>query len=313
MSITAADVKQRALALGFDLCGIAPALDFSELAFLPQWLRRGYGGRMTYLNRTAKRRADVRRWLPSAQSVIVVACVYNTDAPYSIEVIERERAQIARFAWGDDYHDVMGTRVQALTAWVLEAGGADVEARWCVDDGPVQERVYAQYAGLGWIGKNTCVINPQVGSWILLGVIVTSLHLDHDDPALDQCGTCQLCIEACPTGAIVEPRVLDARRCLSYLTIEVRGDIPEDQRADLASHVFGCDICQDVCPCNASAARSAGPEWQPRTALDQPTLTGLSALTDAELESAIAGTALRRAGVAGLRRNLALALANLQR
>jgi len=308
--LTSDDVKRRALELGFDLCGIAPAGEFPELAFLPSWLARGYGGRMTYLNRTATRRADVRRWLPSARSVVVVASLYNTNQPYSIEIADRNRALIARYAWGDDYHDVMGGWMDALCAWMRAEAGPGFDARWCVDDGPVQERVYAQYAGLGWIGKNTCVINPDIGSWILLGAVVCNLLLEPDAPALDQCGTCRLCIDACPTGAIVEPHVLDARRCVSYLTIEIRGSIPVADRVRLGSHVFGCDICQDVCPHNASAPRTVASSWLPRPLLNQPTLEGLWQATDASLEQAIEGTALRRAGVRGLRRNVAVAIGN---
>jgi epoxyqueuosine reductase len=308
--VSAADVKARAAGFGFDLCGVAPATGLPELAFLPDWLRRGYAGRMTYLNRTARKRADACAWMPSARSVVAVACLYNTARPYSADIADTGRALIARYAWGDDYHDVMGARLQAFARWMAEQGGAGTEVKWCVDDGPAQERVYAHHAGLGWIGHNTCVINPDLGSWILLGVVATNLDLAADTPLPDGCGTCRLCIEACPTGAIVEPHVLDATRCLSYLTIEVRGEIPEGQRASLGHHVFGCDICQDVCPYNASAPHSAKPEWQPKPALDAPALADLAGLSDAGLEAAVAGTALRRAGLAGLRRNLAIALAN---
>jgi epoxyqueuosine reductase len=308
--LTSCQVKQRATELGFDLCGVAPAGEFPELAFLPLWLARGYGGRMTYLNRTAKRRADVRRWLPSARSALVVASLYNTSQPYSIERADRTRALIARYAWGDDYHDQMGRRMDALSAWMRAEAGPGFDARWCVDDGPVQERVYAQYAGLGWIGKNTCVISPDIGSWIVLGVLVCNVRLEPDSPALNQCGTCRLCIDACPTGAIVEPYVLDARRCLSYLTIEIRGGIPLDDRPRLGSHIFGCDVCQDVCPHNAAAPRSSTSSWQPRPLLNQPTLESLWRASDAALEGAIDGTALRRVGVRGLRRNVAVAIGN---
>jgi epoxyqueuosine reductase len=308
--LTSAAVKARALELGFDLCGIAPAGDFAELTFLPDWLARGFGGRMTYLNRTARRRADVRAWLPSARSVIVAACVYNTDEPASLERTGAGEAAIARYAWGDDYHRTMGERIQRLLEWMRATGEEPFDAVTCVDSGPVQERVYAQYAGIGWIGKNTCVINPQIGSWILLGVIVTSLDLEPDTPALDQCGTCRLCLDACPTQAFVEPHVLDARKCLSYLTIEIRGAIPPDQRPAMGAHVFGCDICQEVCPFNQQAPVTAGPEWQVRPALRRPALTDLWRASDAELGQVIAGTALERVGVAGLRRNVAVALGN---
>jgi epoxyqueuosine reductase len=191
-----------------------------------------------------------------------------------------------------------------------EAAGVPFDARLGVDDAPVQERVYAARAGLGWIGKNTCVINPEIGSWLVLGEIATSLDLEPDGPVFDQCGTCRLCLDACPTQAIVEPCVVDARRCLSYLTIEIRKSIPEGQRPDLGAHVFGCDICQDVCPYNSNVAPSTDPAWRPRSGLDRPSLAGLWTRSDSELEALIDGTALSRRGVAGLRRNLAVALGN---
>jgi len=310
MAITSAQVKARATQLGFDLCGIAPAHEFAELHALPGWLRRGFAGRMTYLNRTATTRADVRRWLPSARSVICVACVYHTDRPLSIEVCDPGEALIARYAWGDDYHDVLHRRLEALLTWMREAAGEPFDAQVGVDDAPVQERVYAAQAGVGWIGKHTCVINPAVGSWFVLGEIATSLALEPDEPALDQCGTCRLCLDACPTGAIVEPYVVDATRCIAYLTIEIRKSIPEAQRPDLGAHVFGCDICQDVCPWNATAVPSADPAWQPRAGLDRPRLADLWRDTDEGLAARIDATALRRRGVNGLRRNVAVAIGN---
>jgi len=310
MPITAIDVKRRAREIGFDLCGIAPVLDFPELTALPGWLRRGFAGRMTYLNRTAKTRADVRRWLPSARSVICVACVYHTNRPLSVESRDPGEALIARYAWGDDYHDVLHRRLEALLTWMREAAGEPFDAQIGVDDAPVQERVYAAQAGIGWIGKNTCVINPAVGSWFVLGEIATSLALEPDEPALDQCGTCRLCLDACPTGAIVEPYVVDATRCIAYLTIEIRKSIPEAQRPDLGAHVFGCDICQDVCPWNATAVPSADPAWQPRAGLDRPRLADLWRDTDEGLAARIDATALRRRGVNGLRRNVAVAIGN---
>jgi len=310
MPISSADIKRRATQLGFDLCGIAPAGDFPELAALPKWLRRGFAGRMTYLNRTAKKRADVRAWLPSARSVVCVACLYHTDRPLSVEARDPGEALIARFASGDDYHDVLQRRLEALLAWMREAAGEAFDARIGVDDAPVQERVYAAHAGIGWIGKNTCVINPALGSWFVLGEIATSLDLVPDEPVLDQCGTCHLCLDACPTHAIVEPYVVDATRCISYLTIEIKKSIPEEQRPDLGAHVFGCDICQDVCPWNATAAPSADPAWQPRPGLDRPRLADLWRDTDEGLAAQIEGTALRRRGVEGLRRNVAVAIGN---
>jgi epoxyqueuosine reductase len=182
------------------------------------------------------------------------------------------------------------------------------EARPYVDTGPVQERVYAQYAGLGWIGRNTCVINPELGSWLFLSEIICSLPLEPDAPALDQCGTCRLCLDSCPTGAIVEPYVLDATKCLSYLTIELKGEIPIDQRESVGRHAYGCDICQEVCPWNAQPADADGgaTPWLPRAVFDQPSLAALWRTPDAELRKALKGSAMTRAGVRRLRRNVAV-------
>jgi len=203
--VRAEDVKARAAELGFDLCGVAPAAAHRELAFLREWLDRGYAGEMHYLHRTADRRADVRHVLPSARSVISLGTVYNTDRPYSTEIADQSRALVARYAWGDDYHEVIRQRLDALVDWMRTQSGPEFDARAYVDTGPVQERVYAQYAGLGWIGRNTCLINPELGSWVFLSEIICSLPLEPDPPALDQCGTCRACLEACPTGALIEP------------------------------------------------------------------------------------------------------------
>jgi epoxyqueuosine reductase len=303
-SITAAQIKSKALEFGFDLCGIAPASDYPELKFFREWLDRGYAGEMAYLNRSADRRADVRHVIPSATSVIVTATIYNTDRPYSTESKNPAHAHVARYAWGDDYHDVIGKRMEQLLDWMRTASNEPFEARAYVDTGPVQERVYAQYAGIGWIGKNTCVINAEKGSWIFLAEIICSLQLEYDRPAFDQCGTCTLCIEACPTKAIVAPGVLDSNRCISYLTIEHRGDIPEGFHDAIGTHVYGCDVCQEVCPWNAVPPISEDPAWQPRRLWDGATVGDLTSRQDDELRAAMRGSAMRRTKVAGLRRNL---------
>jgi epoxyqueuosine reductase len=308
--LISADIKAKSYELGFDLCGIAPAVDHPELRFFQQWLNRGYDGEMAYLRRTADRRADVRRVLPSARSVIVTATIYNVDRPYSTECADPSRAHIARYAWGDDYHGVIEKRLDALVAWMRDTAAEPFEARRYVDTGPVQERVYAQHAGVGWIGKNTCVINPALGSWLFLGEIICSLPLEPDAPSFDQCGACTLCLDACPTHALVEPGVLDSTRCVSYLTIELRGAIPDALRSAVGAHVYGCDVCQEVCPWNAAPPASADPAWQPRAAWDMRATTDLAEMSDDALAAALRGSAMQRAKVSGLRRNLSIAQRN---
>jgi epoxyqueuosine reductase len=298
-------LKQRARELGFDLCGIAPAAAFPELAFLHAWLARGHAGEMHYLARTAAKRTDLTAVLPSVRSVVALGTLYNLDRPYSTEIADRGEAQIARYARGEDYHGVIEARMASLLAWMREAAGAPFEARAYVDTGPVQERVVALHAGLGWIGRNACLINPELGSWLFLSEILCSLDLPPDEPGVDRCGTCTLCLEACPTGALVGPADLDARRCLSYLTIELKGPLPGEFAPAIGPHVFGCDICQEVCPWNQAAPVSSDPAWQPRPALDRPRLAHLAAMSDEALRVALKGSALKRTGVAGLRRNLA--------
>ena len=310
--MTSSELKTRARELGFDACGIAPVGAHPELRFFREWLDRGYAGEMGYLPRTADRRADVRNVLPSARAVIMTATLYNTNRPYSTECADPHRAQIARYAWGDDYHDVIGARLEALLAWMREQMAEPFEARAYVDTGPVQERVYAQHAGLGWIGKNTCLINPALGSFVFLGAILCSLPLESDAPALDQCGTCTLCLEACPTHAIVAPGVLDATRCISYLTIELRGEIPAEHRGAIGSHVYGCDVCQEVCPWNAVAPTSRDAAWQPRPAWDAADLASLASRSDDELALALRRSPMRRTKAQGLRRNVGIALDNAE-
>ena len=310
MNLTAESIKQRAREIGFDLCGVAPAHDFPELAYFREWIDCGYAGTMGYLPRSAQRRSDVRKVLPSAQSVIVTGTYYNSAEPYSTQRRDPTRGEVARYAWSRDYHHVLGERLDVLLAWMSAQQSEPFDARAYVDTGPVQERVYAQYAGLGWIGKNTCVINPELGSWLLLGVIITSLPLAADTPALDQCATCSLCLDACPTDAFAAPYQLDATRCVSYITIEYRGSIPEPQRAAIGNHLFGCDVCQEVCPWNAFPVNVADPSWSSKHELNVSSLIDLWRRTDEQLAEFIGDTAMTRAGVKGLRRNLAVALGN---
>jgi len=325
--LTAERIKAKAGELGFDLCGIAPADNFPELAYLEEWLAHGYAGDMAYMARSAERRADVRNVVAGARSVIVTGTIYNTLPPTESEsgddsthneTPRREsshhltptRANIARYALGDDYHDVLKRRLDALLAWMRASSPTAFDARAYVDTGPVQERVYAQYAGLGWIGKNTCLINAEHGSWLFLAEIITTLDLEPDTQALEQCGSCRRCLDACPTGALVDAGVLDSTRCISYLTIELRTAIPEQYRPALNNHVYGCDICQDVCPYNRPASESKDSAWQARDGLDVPRLVDLWRRSDTDLRTLLKGSAMTRAKLTGLRRNLAVAIGN---
>ncbi|HZQ94356.1 MAG TPA: tRNA epoxyqueuosine(34) reductase QueG [Candidatus Sulfotelmatobacter sp.] len=307
-------VKRAACAAGFDLAGIAPAADARELERFPEWIAAGHAGEMKYMeardDRGALKRASLARVAPWAQSVIVCAINYNTDHPYSTEVRNPERGWISRYAWSrEDYHDAVLRRLKQVEASLREAV-AQVETRSYVDTGPIVERVFAKYAGVGWIGKNTCIINQQMGSWLFLGVILTSLELQPDLPAPDRCGTCRRCIEACPTDALLKPYELDSNRCISYLTIEKRDSIPEPLRAGMGHQIFGCDICQDVCPWNRKAPYSAAPELAAREPLVNPALEWLAAMSEEEFRQTFRGSPVRRARHAGLRRNVAIAMGN---
>jgi epoxyqueuosine reductase len=318
-----ARVTELARALGFDLCGVAPAAEFPELAQLEEWLARGYAGEMRYLH-DARRRSPALV-LEAARSVIVCALNYNSPLPCSIEIpnqidaSEPPKGWTSRYAWGDDSHKILGDKLDALTDSLRREFPEPFAARAYVDTGPVAERVAAKHAGLGWLGKNTCLINQDAGSWLFLGVIVTTLDLapslgPAESPPPDLCGNCRLCIEACPTGAIVEPYVLDARRCISYLTIELRGPIPAELRRPMGRHVFGCDICQDVCPWNLRAPVTSTDSFQPRrcgsNSLFSPDLDWVVALTEEEFREAFRGSPVKRTKWRGLIRNACVALGN---
>lgn len=308
--LNSSKVKAKAQSLGFTACGIAPAENFVELRFLKDWIQRGFSGEMQYMARTADKRSDVRNILPSARTVIALATLYNVDRPYSTEQADPNCAHISRYAWGSDYHEILNKRMEELLKWMRETSSESFEAKVYVDTGPVQERVYAQQAGLGWIGKNTCLISPELGSWLFLSEIICSLSLETDSPALDQCGECNLCLEACPTDAIVQPWVIDATKCISYFTIELRDEIPESSREKIGTHVYGCDICQDVCPWNAQAETSKDSAWQPNAVFDQTSLSTLWSQSDEVLQPIVKQGAMSRAGLRGLRRNTAVALGN---
>ncbi|HST10267.1 MAG TPA: tRNA epoxyqueuosine(34) reductase QueG [Terriglobales bacterium] len=329
-------VKRAARDAGFELAGIAPVREFNELAYFPEWIEAGHAGEMKYLEARDDsgrlKRESLRVAAPWARSVVVCAINYNTAQPYSTDVNDPQRGWISRYAWGrEDYHEAVLRKLRTvekrLTDYLTARGDNESHAdtnttssdlanetsfrTWCyVDTGPIVERVYAKYAGVGWIGKNTCVLNQKLGSWLFLGVILTSLELIPDLPAPDRCGTCTRCLDACPTNAFLGPYQLDANRCISYLTIEKRGAIPEELRDGIGKHVFGCDICQDVCPWNRKAPTTTAPEFQPREKLVNPALTWLSEMNAADFRETFRGSPVRRAKLISLRRNAAIAMGN---
>jgi len=327
-------VKRAADKAGFDLAGVAPAADAAELQHFPQWIAAGHAGEMKYMaaldDRGDLKRGSLHRVAPWARSVVVCAINYNTANPYSTEGHEPSRGWISRYAWSrEDYHDAVRRRLKRVEAALHQAMAQpaalhpavrhqDLPAelqpalitRSYVDTGPIVERVYAKYAGVGWIGKNTCIIHQKKGSWLFLGVILTSLELAPDMPAPDRCGTCTRCIEACPTDALLGPHQLDSNRCISYLTIEKRGSIPEDLRAGMGPHVFGCDICQDVCPWNRKAPVSTAPEFEARPDLVNPALAWIAEMSSEEFRAIFRGSPIRRTKRSGLRRNAAIAMGN---
>jgi epoxyqueuosine reductase len=312
-------IKRAAEDAGFDLCGIAPACDTREHEHFPVWIAAGHAGEMKYLeardDRGGLKRASLARVAPWARSVIVCAINYNTDQPYSTQMHDADRGWISRYAWSrDDYHDAVLKRLRQVENALRQSAPADAQStlttRSYVDTGPIVERIFAKYAGVGWIGKNTCIINQKKGSWLFLGVILTSLELAADLPAPDRCGTCTRCIDACPTNAFLAPYQLDSNKCIAYLTIEKRGPMPDELRPGVGRHVFGCDICQDVCPWNRKAPVSTAPEFQPRPGLVNPALAWLAEMTEDEFRAAFRGSPIKRTKRSGIRRNVAIAMGN---
>jgi epoxyqueuosine reductase len=316
-STLAERTKALALAVGFDLAGITEAAPRPETEFLREWLARGFAGEMGYLERRVEERVDPRRVLDGARSIIAVGLVYD---PETAPAAEPSIAGIARYAGGDDYHEVMLDRLRALEAALTALVDEPITTRIYVDTGPVQERVFAAYAGLGWIGKNTCLIHPSLGSYLFLGVLLTDLLLESDLREPDHCGSCRACLDACPTDAFPAPYTLDATRCISYATIESRGPIPESMRADHGNWVFGCDICQEVCPWNLRERRGVPPDTSglrglrgrlaPRAEWLRPSLQWILDLDEERWREATRKTALRRTRYRGLIRNALVAAGN---
>ncbi len=316
----AARAKGLALALGFDRAGVAPADPPAHATQFRDWLARGYAGEMTYLERRMEERLDPALVVADARSILCVASVYaERDAGRKGELrsgVPADRARVARYALGADYHDVMRRRLLALGDALEALAGRPLRWRAYVDTGPVLEREAAASAGLGWVGKNTCLIDPELGSYFFLGVLISDLELARDTPVLDHCGTCRACLDVCPTEALRAPRLLDATRCLAYTTIELRSAIPEPLRAPQENWVFGCDLCQEVCPWNSRRGGSSRPpsplraQFAPREAWRTPTLRWLLGLDETAWRDVTRKSALRRAKHRGLIRNALVAAGN---
>lgn len=304
-------VKQRGIELGFDLIGIAPVQTPPTFPHYERWLSFGFHGTMSYMERRKSERADVRSLLPDAKAVIVGAVSYFVPEKPAMSPAEPV-GQVSRYAWGLDYHRVLLSKLDALLSYLKALLGEWVKGKAYVDTGPILERDFAVQAGLGWFGKNTCLINPKLGSYLFLGELVVNVPLIPDEPfSRSHCGKCVRCIVACPTGALIAPYQLDARRCISYLTIELRGSIPRDLRPLIGTWVFGCDICQEVCPWNRKAKPTGEEAFKPRpwAALE---LLDLLRLSEDEFRERFRLSPLKRAKRSGLVRNACVAVGNLR-
>lgn len=300
-------IRHAATALGFDRCGFAEARRAADADRLDAWLAAGREAGLDYMRRDPARRADPRRVVEGCRTVIVVSMNHHTaDAPRRAEL----PAEVARYARGRDYHRVVASRLRRLKAAISGLAGPEHTHRWYVDDGPVMERSWAVAAGIGFAGRNACTIDPERGSWFVLGVVLTTLGLRPDPPVVASCGSCTACLPACPTGAITAPGVVDARRCISFWTIEHRGGIPEDLRPLLGTRVFGCDDCQTACPWNRFAQPTSEADLRPRELFVDADLAELAALSREEFDARTSGSPVRRVGYAGFLRNVAVALGN---
>src|SRR5712664_1355546 len=295
------EVKRRGMAFGFDAVGISSIERNAHAAELDRWLAAGHAGAMTYLHRQAEKRKDPRKIMPHARSAVVTLTNYYHGAADPGPV-----ARVAQYAWSSDYHDVLGDRLEQLASAIREIV-PPATTRCYVDAGPVPERELAQLAGLGWIGKNMMLIHPEIGSFTFIGVVLTDADLEPDLPfEADRCGTCRRCLDACPTQAFVGPRDLDARACISYLTIEHRGEFTDTQATQVGDWLFGCDVCQDVCPWNVSFARETlDPGFAPRPDVARPDVRELRTMDENDFQRRYDGTPFTRPGYRGMRRNAA--------
>ncbi len=296
-------IKAKAREIGFDLVGITNAEPHADIAIFDQWLDKDFDATMAYLERRRDDRANPRRLLPTAQSIICCGLNYYGGEPHSQEITSADHAWISRYAWGDDYHEVVLSKLQELEQFIHDEIDAQAKLKAYVDTGPILERSLAARAGLGWIGKNTLLINRQVGSFFFIGEILCSLDLSNDAPATDHCGHCTLCIDSCPTNALT-PYELDSNRCISYLTIEHRGEIPQDLQSGIGKHLVGCDICQEVCPWNQAIPLSAESSFKPREGLFRPDLKTLNQMDEQNFRETFRRSAVKRTKWAGFKRNL---------
>lgn len=294
-------IKARTTGLGFDACGIATAAYLEDdAASLDNWLLNGYHGEMYYMARNRDKRIDPRKILPGARSVISVLMNYFPVENLSVE----NNYKIAKYAYGKDYHLVIREKLNLLITELKERAGV-LQAKAFTDSAPVLDRAWAKKAGLGWIGKNTCLIHPKLGSFVFIGEIITDLELEYDTCEVnDLCGGCNRCIDACPTGAIIAPRLLDAGKCISYHTIEFRGDLPQEEKHMFGDWIFGCDICQDVCPWNRKARSNSEIAFQPGTALLEMDKEKWEQLTDDQFHDLFRNSAVERTKFKGLKRNI---------
>lgn len=310
--MTAAEVREIARECGFEIAGVAAAQPSADMDRYREWTAAGYAGEMRYLTDSrAEVRADPRNLLAAARSIVCVGKMYQTAWPHSTRFDEPGRAWISRYAWGEDYHEEVRRGLARLDAMMRERAREPFESRICVDTAPLLERSYARAAGLGWVGRNTCLINQEKGSWFFLGELLVSLEIDPDTPPPDRCGTCARCIDACPTAAIVasgQAYTIDSRLCISYFTIELRGPVPEEHRAAVGAHIFGCDICQDVCPWNRRAPLTDDPAYAPRAFA--PPLAELASVSAEEFREMFRGSPVSRTKYGGFLRNVAIAMGN---
>ncbi|MBN1488356.1 MAG: tRNA epoxyqueuosine(34) reductase QueG [Phycisphaerae bacterium] len=304
-------LKRLALDEGFDEVGVAAAAPLGRSAFLQEWLERGFAGSMDYLHRNAETRSNPTAMLAGARSIIVVALQYAQPSPPGPED-SRPRGRIARYAWGQDYHDVLRDKLRQLVARLREALPEAFDSRICVDTAPILERELATAAGIGWIGKNTLVLNAKRGSYFFLGELITTLEFTPDAPANDHCGSCTRCLDACPTQAFVEPHVMDARRCIAYLTIERRDDIPAEFHAAMGNWIYGCDICQEVCPFNRKVPDTREPAFAVRPPAPSVPLDEVLGWTHETYNHILGKSAMQRASLAMFQRNARIAMTNAQ-